>query len=552
MAGMKGGAELETLFAGLSAEAPEVGAGRRRVYDAVMACYAHAIVGLTILVLITGLTVAGADRGETLSLHMKEAVLLALERNLDLTIERIEPLLAHEQIRQAAGEFDPLLKLSAIGKKQELPVTSALELGNESGVIVEESFSPETGLAGKFTTGTQYSVALVAPVIKTDHPNRLFSEYYRPVLNFGVTQPLLRDIGTEVNLVRFRQAEKAERIATLGVEAKMLSVIRDVETNYWALFFAQQHVEVAQGSLQLAEDLVQRVRRLRGAGLATALDLRTAETGVEARRGDLQRAEADLRNVQAQLRVLINPDLDLRTRIRAVEEPADEGVPVDLEEKLAQALARRPEPQRQKLVIENLQLEELLAKNNTRVRLDLIGNLGYTGLAGSGNGPRVVAVPARLQGRSSYTEAFSDFLTPDGNITWSTGLQLQVPLGNREALGRLEQTRLRQQQERLRLLLLTNQISVEVQTAFQDMTAEWARFTALREEVKLSREQLAAQERQFGAGLSTVRQLLEAQDAVAKAEDKRIQALMHYSTARSRLAAAVVASFDTYRLVIQP
>ena len=88
----------------------------------------------------------------------------------------------------------------------------------------------------------------------TNNPQRIFTSSYQPVLNFTLTQPLLRDFGTEVNLVKVRQAEKNEKIALLGVESKMLAVIRDVEIGYGTLFFAQQHVKVAQGSLALAQD----------------------------------------------------------------------------------------------------------------------------------------------------------------------------------------------------------------------------------------------------------------------------------------------------------
>jgi outer membrane protein len=515
-----------------------------------MAQRTHGIMTLILLAVWGSLMSATAEEGKPLALRIDEAVLLALERNLDLTIERIEPLVAHEQIRLTAGAFDPSLKLSAVWRKVELPVNSALELGNEDGTITEEGFTPEMGVTGKLTTGTQYSFSLVAPFTETDTPNRLFGLYYRPVLLFGLTQPLLKDFGLEVNLVRFHQAAKTEQIAALGVEAKMLTVIRDVEINYWTLFFVQQHVRVAAASLELAHDLVQRLRRMLKAGLATRMDVRLAETSVEVRRSDLLRAQADLLNVQVQMRLLINPELNRDTRLLAVEGPPEEGAPTDLEGQLAQALARRPEPRQQRLAIENLKLEAVLARNNTLPRLDLIGNFGYTGLAGSRVGPRIVTVPPRLQGRSSYLQGFDDFFTTQGNATWSAGLQLEVPIGNREALGKLEQTRLRQQQGQVRQTLLTHQISLEVQTAFQDMTAEWQRLAAAGEEVKLAREQLDAEERLLTAGRTTVRKVLEAQDELAKAQDRRLQALMSYGTARSRLAAAAAASFETYKLVI--
>lgn len=503
------------------------------------------------LVLAAGGRALGQD-ADARSLGLREAIRLALEQNLDLKIERYEPLVARELTRQSSGEFDPVLKLSGIWSRSEVLINSALEQQAESGLIVDQRFTPDTSLVGKLITGTQYGVSLVAPTVTTNDPNRIFDQFYRPVLNFTLAQPLLRDFGFEVNLVRFKQAERSELIASMGVEAKMLAVMRDVETSYGTLFLTQEHVRVAESSLGLAVDLVERLRRLFSVGRATGLDVRQAETAVEARRSDLKRAEADLVNARAQLQLLISPHPTRAPRLVATEAPPEDGAPDGLEARIARALARRPELRRQELVIENLRSEELLAKNNTLPRLDVLGGIGWNGLGGNGVGPNIRGtLPSRIQGKDNYTSAFDDFLSPNGNVSWSLGLRLQMPLGNSDAIGKLEQARLRRDQERLRLTLLRNQISVDVQTAFADMTAAWAQVAATDENVRLAREQLEAQERQLRAGLATVRQVLEAQDAVAQAEDKRLQALVLYNAAGSRLAAAEAATFETYRLVIR-
>lgn len=513
----------------------------------------HWLVGCVVALVVT---IAGAGASaqerEGMPLSIQDAVRLALTQNLDLEIERINPPIAHEQIREAAGAFDPLLGASTTYSRQKRFLNSALELSAVEGLVRDTIFTPNASVTGKVITGTQYSLSLSAPVNATDNPQRLFDQSYTPVLTFGLTQPLLRDFGTEVNLVKIRQAEKSERQAILTVETKMLSVIRDVETQYWTVFYSQQNVKVAQGSLELAEDLVHRLTRMKDAGLATALDVLQAKSAVEARRGGLARARADLLNAQAQLRLLVDPKLGITKQIVTSEGPPEGGPPSDLQGKVARAMARRPEIPAQELVIEKLTLEELLAKNNTLWRLDAIGSMGYNGLAGTGVGPNVLGpLPSRLQGRDNFLDAFSGFFTPEGNFNWSIGMQLQIPIGNQQALSKLEETRLQKRQQELRLSLLKSQISVEVETAFQDMTAGWAQLDAAREAVSLAREQLAAEEKKLAAGLTTVRKVLEAQDDLATTQDKANRALVNYAGARSRLEAAEAASFNTYRLAMQ-
>jgi outer membrane protein TolC len=294
-----------------------------------------------------------------------------------------------------------------------------------------------------------------------------------------------------------------------------------------------------------------RLLRLLVVGRATNLDVRLAEENAEARRSDLRRAEADLESARVQLQSLISPDPTRMARLVATEAPPEEGAPDGLEARIARALARRPEIRRQELVVENLRAEELLAKNNTLPRLDVLGGVGWNGLAGNTPGPAVRSLPSRLQGRDTYLSAFDDFLQPNGAVSWSLGVRLQMPLGNHEAVGKLEATRLRRDQERTRLSVVRNQVSVDVQSAYQDMSAAWAQVAAADESVRLSREQLEAQERQFSAGRATVRQVLESQDVVAQAEDRRRQAMVLYNVARSRLAASEAATFETYRLVMR-
>jgi outer membrane protein TolC len=271
---------------------------------------------------------------------------------------------------------------------------------------------------------------------------------------------------------------------------------------------------------------------------------------VESRRSELARAQADVAAAQAQLKLVVDPGAG--TAIAVTGHPPDDGPPADLGGKLAKAQAARPEIRQQELVIDKLALDERLAQNNAQWRLDAVGGLGYNGLSGRGVNPAFPgALPSRLQGQESYTDAFRGFLTPDGNFNYSVGLRLQIPIGNNEAQGRLGQVRLQRRQEELRLMQLRSQIGVDVETAFQDMTAQAARLAASRQGVRLAREQLSGQERDLAAGLATVRQVLEAQDVLARAEDGAIQAWVDYAAARSRLDATQAQSLDNYGLVVQ-
>lgn len=486
---------------------------------------------------------------------LNDAIRLALERNLDLSIERLNPMIARQQAREARGAFDPIMGAGVNYARVERFLNNVLESQARSGIVQDNILTLDyPSFAGKFVTGTMYTVGLTTPIVQTNNPLRLYDEAYQPVLSFGLTQPLLRDFGIEVNTIKIKQAEKAEAQGTLAVEARMLAVIREVETRYWNVFYAQQHVVVTEGMLALAEDLVERTTRAKDAGLATALDLADAKTTVEIRRSEIARARAELIAAQGQLRLLVDPSASVGAAAALVvtERPPETPEPGDLVGKVARALAARPEIRQQELAVERLALEERLAVNGTQWRLDGVGSLGWNGLAGTGVSQQIQgSLPSRLRGQESYGDSFRGFFSPDGNANWSLGVRLQIPIGNNEAQGRLGQVRLARKQEELRLSLVKSQIGVDVETAYQDVLAALARRAAAREAVALAKQQLDGYERDLAAGRSTARKVLEAQDALARAQDSENRALVDAASSRARLEAADAASFDTYRLVIQ-
>jgi outer membrane protein len=486
-------------------------------------------------------------------LGISDAVRLAMERNLDLKIQRLNIPMAQSQIRQAEGEFDPLAGLGAsYGQQKRFPV-SLLEENAYKGLVRDETFTPSASLDGKLTLGTQYAFSLSGPQAYSDNPLRLFNDTYQANLSLTLTQPLLRGFGFAVNLVSVRIAEKNERQALADLEARMLQVIQEVEVRYWSVVFAQQHVDVGQGNLALAQDLVIRLERGRQGGVATTLDVAQAQSAVEARRAELARAEADLASARANLRLLIDPRGPQSSTLLAVDRPPEEGAPSDLPGLLARAAAKRPELRSQQLVIDRLTLLEAKAVDNTRPSLSLIGTGGYSGVSGSTFNPsaNTQLIQGPLPNRNTYLDAWSGMYTIHGPYSWLVGLQLQMPIGNRQAEGILTQTRIQRQQEEYRLEQLKGQLGVGVETAFEATRTAWDQLASARESVRVARLQEDATQRDQSAGRATVRQILEAQQYLALTLDAENQALTSYASARARLEAASTQSFQRYGLLLE-
>ena len=486
-------------------------------------------------------------------LGILEAVRSAMEQNLDLKIQRLNIPLAKAQIRQAEGEFDPFAGLSVnYGQEKRFPLT-ILEETAYKGYIRDETFVPSASIQGRLTSGTQYGFTFSWPQTYSDNPLRLFNDTYQANLGFTVAQPLLRGFGFSVNLVSVRIGEKTERQALANVEARMLQVIQDVEMRYWTVVFAQRHVDVSRGSLALAQDLVERLERGLQGGLTTGLDLAQAQSALEARRADLGRAEADLVTARASLRLMIDPRRAIPAPLLAVDAPAEEGPPTDLPGLLARAAANRPEVRSEQLAVDKLTLLETKAEDNTRPSLNFLGTIGFSGAAGSTFNPIVneQLVQGPLPTRHTYADAWNGLYTTQGPYNWSVGLQLTIPIGNRQAEGLLTQARIQRQQQEYRLEQIKGQIGVDVESAFEITRSAWERLASSRDAVRVARLQEDATRREQSAGRATVRQVLEAQQYLAQMLDVESQALTSYASARARLEAATTQSFQRYGLLIE-
>jgi outer membrane protein TolC len=479
---------------------------------------------------------------------LESLVLEALENNLELKIERVEPVIASQSTTLAEAEFDPLAQMSIQRQDSDRFVNNILEISEDlnGGTIQEIRYTPQGSLQAKLASGMEYSFSATTPIIETDNPLRIYDRAYTPLVSAEFTQPLVRDAGPRVNRLRIDQARAGERHAAQNVAAKVLQVIRDVESAYWTLGQARRHVEILRESVGICEQRAKRGKEMAAAGFLSDADALSAEVAAEERRGDLAQAETDFARARIYLREVVGSGPERAAAVQPASSLPDDPLPSsDPATLVSLALDRRPEIRAQESVIAEREAEERLAENDLRLRFDALGSLSYGGLAGAD--PLVdrplVPLPPALEGRDTFFDAFEH-----GAFSWMVGLRLSVPIGNRADEARLGSNRGRLDQERLRLSLLKSRIGAEVETTLQDTIAAWARFQSSLKIVELARENLGHEEQRLEAGLATDFDVLDAKDRLSSAQEKLLARHLAYALARSRLQAADGGSFDTYRL----
>lgn len=458
---------------------------------------------------------------EEVRLNLAEVRARALEKNVDLRVERESEATAAAGEERARGAYDPTLKIDGRYRDRTDPVNSIFS-GAPAGEIAPNS----SGLAGNLglfqllpTGGT---LALTSSVSRDETNNiySILSPSWSTSVGLELRQPLLRDRAIDPARRGLKVAQLDRQRSSASVRRVTSETIAAAERAFWTLVAARQEVETRQTAVALAErqrvDVTARVE----AGTLSEADLAPPRAEVERRRGDLfaaREAEARAENALKSL-LLSDPDDALwRARILPAETPEDGDasgagaavslpVDVDADASFAEAVRRRPEVAEAALRLDRLAVDEESARDRTKPQLDLVAGYARRGIAGSQNPTLAPPFPTPVQvpdavlgelGRSYGTIAEGRF--PDASI----GLALSIPIGNRAAQADAAQARSSRAQAELALVRTRQQVEVEVRNAAVALVTAAQRVEAAKAGRDAAEVQLAAEEERFASGLTT-------------------------------------------------
>jgi outer membrane protein len=454
-----------------------------------------------------------ASVGETneVAVTVEEAILVALENNRALKLERLTPEIQRTFVDEQRAAFDPVLAADLSQDKNKAQRTTS------SGGSI--STSEVTTTAGDLSvneylpTGTRISVGANAAGQDGDAFTNAFDSVEAGI---SITQSLLQGGGTEANLASLRQA----RLDTLSSEYELRgfaqSVVAQVEEKYWDYVLAQRQIDIFSNSLKLAEDQLAETQERIKVGSLAEVEIAAAQAEVASRREGLINACSALETSRLQMLRLLNlPGTNLWSReLVSMDQPHVPDVELDDVSSYVQ-LARmmRPELNQARLGIQRNDLEIVKTKNGLLPRLDLFINLGSTGYS------------------DSFGKAASNV---DGSFyDAAVGVQLQVPLGNREARARHRRALLDRDQSAEALENLQQLVEVDVRTAYVEVKRTREQISATAATRKFQEESARAEAEKFRVGKSTAllvaqaeRNLLASQIAELLATINHLQALV--------------------------
>ncbi|MGV3516125.1 TolC family protein [Luteitalea sp.] len=459
-----------------------------------------------------------------LPLKIEDAVAMALEKNLDIAVERLNPTAFDFSLKALRAQFNPALT-GTLGANSTTQLPTSQLIGGER--VVNEQLTYNVGAQQVLPWwGGQYSLSFNNRRQDNNNAFATFNPQYNATLQGQLILPLLR--GRQIDNVRtqLRITQINRELSDVQVRTTVTETLANVRNAYWDLVFAKEVVSVAERSLQLAESLVADNKVRVEVGTLAPIDVIQAEAEAATRRQTLAALEAQAQTAELALKRLIvsgTSDPMWSARLSPVDRPTLTERPAPLEEALRNALNNRTDLVERKRNLEITDANLALLKNQRLPGANLIANYGLQGIGGT----RILSRNPLTVEEGGYVDAL-DLIGQRDYPTWNVQVQFSYPLGTNPAAAQYERARIGLEQSLTQIRSLELQIATEVTNARLQVDANLKRVEASRVARELSQRRLEAEQSKFDVGLSTNYFVVQAQRDLLAAENTLLRAALDY------------------------
>ena len=339
-----------------------------------------------------------------------------------------------------------------------------------------------------------------------------------------LTQPLLRDFRIDGTRLQLKVTVINREISDIQLRGTLATTVANVRNAYWELVFSIQAVDVAKGSLDLADKLVQDNRARVEVGTMAPLDVVQSEAEAATRRQALAQAEATMRTAELALKRLIVSGTDdpvWRATITPVDRPEFRSEPLDVESAVRKALASRTDLEQARKTLDSNDITMKFLHNQTLPAVDAIANYGAAGLGGTqfirgglGSSQVLNTIPG------GYGDAWRT-LTGRDYPTWNFQLNFSYPLGGSAADALYARSRVQRNQTAAQLKALELQVATDVTNAALQVESSLKSYEAATVARSLAETRLSAEQSRFEVGLSTNFFVVQAQRDLGDGAEQR-------------------------------
>ncbi|HKD79040.1 MAG TPA: TolC family protein [Candidatus Angelobacter sp.] len=311
-------------------------------------------------------------------------------------------------------------------------------------------------------------------------------------------------------LNKMHAAQENEKVARFTVLDARELVVLVVGNQYLLTLADAARLDTAKAQLTTAQTIFQQTSDLKKAGVAAGIDVLRAQVQMQTQQQRVLAAENQYERQKMQLARTIG--LPVAQQFQLTDSvPYAPLAALNLEEALAQAYRQRPEYLAAQSRLRAAELSVAAAKGEALPTLQVNGQLGTVG-------------PTVGSSETIY------------NL--SAGLHIPIFQGGKVKAD-VAQAEAQMRQSRMQLEDLHSRVEFEVRTALLDVKTSDDEVAVAKQQIELAGEQLKEARDRYAAGVSGSLEVVQAQEAVASANDSNIQALYTNNVAKLSLVRAL-------------
>jgi len=483
-----------------------------------------------------------------LQLSLRDAIVLTLENNSQVRVQEMQIDTSKFNVLASHAPFDPIVgSVDNITSTTNPPFEFLGAIGGNSFNFNFKNTTKNLAFtyAETFETGTNVQAGLLTNIDASNIAFGFFNPFTTSALNFQFTQPLLRNGWFTANRGPIVIARRNLDVSRATFVSQVNNNVLQAVNQYWAVVQAKGNLDVSKESMAAAEATYKRDKRALELGALPPLDIYRSESQVASRRVQVIQSEYALKQAEDDLRLTIGADQDPYFQAVDIEvtekaEPAGELRTIDAETALKEAMTKRPELDAARAALARDQMQIKVAKNHMLPQLDVMGLYTSNGVGGSGLNETGQPIS------SSWVNQVFGF----GYPTYEAQLTLSLPIKNRAAKAEMGAALVSKHADLYSQRLTQEQITLDIRNAIHLLEQAKLSIAASKESLDLAQKTMAAEQRKYELGSSTIFLVLEAQTELATAQQSLLQSEVGYQLAVAAVDHATGELLEPYNVQI--
>ncbi len=489
--------------------------------------------------------------------------------------------------------YDPLITASAFLDNRRTAVNNPFISGTgttngTAASLGSHTATYNTAYTEGFSTGTTFNVAWDNSRSSSSSAFNFFNPVVQSSLTIGFTQQLLNGFGRFANRRNIMIAKNNRKLADLVFTQQAITTVTNTVTAYWELVYATEAVRVQEQAVTVSTKLYNDNRKQLEIGTLAPLDVTRAEAQLATDRQNLILAQTVKLQDEQVLKNALSKD-PLATNLVNVEiMPLDKPTPPEaieaptFEDAVKEAFSKRPDLQQQALNVTNAGIDAKATANALLPVATLQAQYSSSGLAGNSSIPGVTTtIPGTnivgangqpvtvLDATGTPVEIFepqSTTATAGVNHaglgdsqsqifhntfpSYTVGLNLQLPLRNRQAQATNQRAMLQLRQIEAQMQQLKNAALLDVRNTYIALQQDRARVQAASKARELQQQTFDAEQKRYQLGASTVYNVILTQRDLITAQGNELRALADLVEAKAGYERAVGRTLEVNRVTI--